>query len=81
MYCDIIFLVFICKSDEELVVEEEKFGGKVKKIENWGIDLIVNCEEGMVLVECIKDLFFVVIFVVKKDGKEYVFCLFDLIFF
>ena len=63
---------------EELAAEEEKSGGKAKKTENRGIDPIANREEGMALVERIKDLPFVVTSVAKKDGKEYAPRLFDL---
>lgn len=78
MYRDTTFSALIRKSDEELAAEEEKFGGKAKKTENRGIDPIANREEGMALVERIKDLPFVVTSVAKKDGKEYAPRLFDL---
>ena len=78
MYRDTTFSALIRKSDEELAAEEEKSGGKAKKTENRGIDPIANREEGMALVERIKDLPFVVTSVAKKDGKEYAPRLFDL---
>lgn len=78
MYRNTTFSALIRKSDEELAAEEEKSGGKIKRTENRGIDPIANREEGMALVERIKDLPFVVTSVAKKDGKEYAPRLFDL---
>ena len=78
MYRDTTFSALIRKSDEELAAEEEKAGGKTKRTENRGIDPIANRDEGMALVERIKNLPFVVTSVVKKDGKEYAPRLFDL---
>lgn len=77
-YRDTVFSALIRKSDEELVAEEEKSGGKVKRTENPGIDPIASREEGEALVERIKNLPFTVTSVVKKDGKEYAPRLFDL---
>lgn len=77
-YRDTVFSALIRKSDEELAAEEEKSGGKVKRIENPGIDPIASREEGEALVERIKNLPFTVTSVVKKDGKEYAPRLFDL---
>lgn len=69
-YRDTVFSALIRKSDEELVAEEEKSGGKVKRTENPGIDPIASREEGEALVERIKNLPFTVTSVVKKMGKS-----------
>lgn len=78
VYRDTTFSALIRKSDEELAAEEEKNGGKSKRTENPGIDPIASNEEGLALVERIKDLPFTVTSVAKKDGKEYAPRLFDL---
>ena len=78
IYRDTTFSALIRKSDEELVAEEEKSGGKIKRTENPGIDPISSSEEGLALVEHIKYLPFTVVSVAKKDGKEYAPRLFDL---
>lgn len=78
VYRDTTFSALIRKSDEELAAEEEKNGGKSKRIDNPGIDPIASNEEGQALVERIKDLPFTVTSVAKKDGKEYAPRLFDL---
>lgn len=78
VYRDTTFSALIRKSDEELAAEEEKNGGKAKKIDNPGIDPIASNEEGQALVERIKNLPFTVTSVAKKDGKEYAPRLFDL---
>ncbi len=76
-YRDTVFSALIRKSDEELVAEEEKSGGKVKRTENRALIPLPVVKRGS-LVERIKNLPFTVTSVVKKDGKEYAPRLFDL---
>ncbi len=78
VYRDTTFSALIRKSDEELAAEEEKNGGKGKKVENLGIDPIGSREEGEELLEHIRELPFVVTHVTKKDGREFAPRLFDL---
>ncbi len=77
-YRNTTFSALIRKSDEEMAAEEEKNGGKGKKLENPGIDPIGSREEGEALIERIRELPFVVTHVQKKDGREFAPRLFDL---
>lgn len=77
-YRDTLFSAVIRKSDEELAAEEEKNGGKSKRIDNPGIDPIASQEEGEALLNRISTLPFTVTQVAKKDGREFAPRLFDL---
>lgn len=55
-YRNTTFSALIRKSDEEMAAEEEKNGGKGKKLENPGIDPIGSREEGEALIERIREL-------------------------
>ena len=85
VYRDTTFSAIIRKSEEELVLEAEKnkeaiaAGKKPKKEEeNRGIDPIANQEQGMALLEQIRNSPFMITDVTKKEGKEAPPRLFDL---
>ena len=85
VYRDTTFSAIIRKSEEELVLEAEKnkeaiaAGKKPKKEEeNRGIDPIANQEQGMALLEQIRNSPFTITDVTKKEGKEAPPRLFDL---
>ena len=85
VYRDTTFSAIIRKSEEELVLEAEKnkeaiaAGKKPKKEEeNRGIDPIANKEQGMALLEQIRNSPFTITDVTKKEGKEAPPRLFDL---
>ena len=76
VYRDTTFSAIIRKSEEELVLEAEKnkeaiaAGKKPKKEEeNRGIDPIANQEQGMALLEQIRNSPFTITDVIKKEGK------------
>ena len=82
-YRDTLFNAVVKKSDEELIAEAEKNKKDdepvdISSIENPGMEPIANEEEGLKLVERIKDLPFEVTDVAKKPGKEYPPRLYDL---
>ncbi len=77
VYRDTTFSAIIRKSEEELVLEAEKnkeaiaAGKKPKKEEeNRGIDPIANQEQGMALLEQIRNSPFMITDVTKKEGKR-----------
>ena len=70
VYRDTTFSAIIRKSEEELVLEKEE--------ENRGIDPIANQEQGMALLEQIRNSPFMITDVTKKEGKEAPPRLFDL---
>ena len=76
-YRNASFTALVRKSEEELLLEEQKNGGK-RRAENPGIDPIPSREEGEKLLERIRNLPFVVTGVARKEGKEYAPRLFDL---
>ena len=85
VYRDTTFAALIRKSEEELILEAEKnkeaiaAGKKPKKEEeNRGIDPITSQEQGMALLEQIKNSPFTITNVTKKEGKEAPPRLFDL---
>ena len=85
VYRDTTFSAIIRKSEEELILEAEKnkeaiaVGKKPKKEEeNRGIDPIANQEQGMALLEQIRNSPFMITDVTKKEGKEAPPRLFDL---
>lgn len=80
VYRDTTFSAIIKKSEEEVLLEEEKKGDAAnKKVEpNPGIDPIENREQGMALLEQIKEAPFEVTGVNRKEGKEFPPRLFDL---
>ncbi|WP_044271662.1 DNA topoisomerase 3 [Bacteroides timonensis] len=85
VYRDTTFSAIIRKSEEELILEAEKnkeaiaAGKKPKKEEeNRGIDPIANQEQGMALLEQIRNSPFMITDVTKKEGKEAPPRLFDL---
>lgn len=85
VYRDTTFSAIIKKSEEELVLEAEKekeavaAGKKTKKVEeNRGIEAITNREEGLRILEQIKNAPFTIIDVKKKTGREAPLRLFDL---
>ena len=85
VYRDTTFAAIIRKSEEELILEAEKnkeaiaAGKKPKKEEeNRGIDPIANQEQGMALLEQIRNSPFTITDVSKKEGKEAPPRLFDL---
>ena len=85
VYRDTTFAAIIRKSEEELILEEEKrkeaiaAGKKPKKEEeNRGIDPIASQEQGMALLEKIRNSPFTITDVSKKEGKEAPLRLFDL---
>lgn len=83
VYRNTTFSALIKKSEEDLILEEEKqkekAATKVKKEEeNRGIEPIAGYEQGVALLEKIKEAPFVVTAVTKKQGKEYPPRLFDL---
>lgn len=85
VYRDTTFSAIIRKSEEELILEEEKnkeaiaAGKKPKKEEeNRGIDPIASQEQGMALLEQIRNAPFTITDVTKKEGKEAPLRLFDL---
>jgi DNA topoisomerase-3 len=80
---DTLFNAVVKKSDEELIAEAEKNkkGDEpidISQIENPGMEPIANEEDGLMLVERLKDLPFEVTNVTKKPGKEYPPRLYDL---
>lgn len=82
-YRDTLFNAVVKKSDEELIAEAEKNkkGDEpidISQIENPGMEPIANEEDGLMLVERLKDLPFEVTNVTKKPGKEYPPRLYDL---
>ena len=85
VYRDTTFAAIIRKSEEELILEAEKnkeaiaAGKKPKKEEeNRGIDPIASQEQGMALLEQIRNSPFTITDVSKKEGKEAPPRLFDL---
>ena len=85
VYRDTTFAAIIRKSEEELILEAEKnkeaiaAGKKPKKEEeNRGIDPIASQEQGMALLEQIRNSPFTITDVSKKEGKEAPLRLFDL---
>lgn len=85
VYRDTTFAAIIRKSEEELILEAEKnkeaiaAGKKPKKEEeNRGIDPIASQEQGMALLEQIRNSPFIITDVSKKEGKEAPPRLFDL---
>lgn len=85
VYRDTTFAAIIRKSEEELILEAEKnkeaiaAGKKPKKEEeNRGIDPITSQEQGMALLEQIRNSPFTITDVTKKEGKEAPLRLFDL---
>ena len=85
VYRDTTFSAIIRKSEEELILEAEKnkeaiaVGKKPKKEEeNRAIDPIANQEQGMALLEQIRNSPFMITDVTKKEGKEAPPRLFDL---
>ena len=85
VYRDTTFAAIIRKSEEELILEAEKnkeaiaAGKKPKKEEeNRGIDPIASQEQGMALLEQIRNSPFTITDVFKKEGKEAPLRLFDL---
>lgn len=85
VYRDTTFAAIIRKSEEELIIEAEKnkeaiaAGKKPKKEEeNRGIDPIASQEQGMALLERIRNSPFTITDVTKKEGKEAPLRLFDL---
>ena len=85
VYRDTTFAAIIRKSEEELVLEAEKnkeaiaAGKKPKKEEeNRGIDPITSQEQGMALLEQIRNSPFTITDVSKREGKEAPLRLFDL---
>jgi len=85
VYRDTTFAAIIRKSEEELVLEAEKnkeaiaAGKKPKKEEeNRGIDPITSQEQGMALLEQIRNSPFTITDVTKREGKEAPLRLFDL---
>ena len=85
VYRDTTFAAIIRKSEEELILEAEKnkeaiaAGKKSKKEEeNRGIDPIASQEQGMALLEQIRNSPFTITDVSKKEGKEAPPRLFDL---
>ena len=82
-YRDTLFNAVVKKSDEELIAEAEKNkkGDEpidISQIENPGMEPIANEEDGLKLVEHLKELPFEVTNVTKKPGKEYPPRLYDL---
>lgn len=85
VYRDTTFSAIIRKSEEELILEAEKnkeaiaAGKKPKKEEeNRGIDPIASQEQGVALLEQIRNSPFAITNVTKKEGKEAPPRLFDL---
>ena len=85
VYRDTTFAAIIRKNEEDLILEAEKnkeaiaAGKKPKKEEeNRGIDPITSQEQGMALLEQIKNSSFTITNVTKKEGKEAPLRLFDL---
>ena len=85
VYRETTFAAIIKKSEEELILEAEKnkeaiaAGKKPKKEEeNRGIDPIASQEQGMALLEQIRNSPFTITDVTKKEGKEAPLRLFDL---
>lgn len=85
VYRDTTFAAIIRKNEEDLILEAEKnkeaiaAGKKPKKEEeNRGIDPITSQEQGMALLEQIKNSPFTITNVTKKEGKEAPLRLFDL---
>ena len=85
VYRDTPFSAIIRKSEEELILEAEKnkeaiaAGKKPKKEEeNRGIDPIASQEQGVALLEQIRNSPFAITNVTKKEGKEAPPRLFDL---
>ena len=85
VYRDTTFAAIIRKSEEELILEAEKnkeaiaAGKKPKKEEeNRGIDPIASQEQGLALLEQIRNSPFTITDVSKKEGKEAPPRLFDL---
>lgn len=85
VYRDTTFAAIIRRNEEDLILEAEKnkeaiaAGKKPKKEEeNRGIDPITSQEQGMALLEQIKNSPFTITNVTKKEGKEAPLRLFDL---
>ena len=85
VYRETTFAAIIRKSEEELILEAEKnkeaiaAGKKPKKEEeNRGIDPIASQEQGVALLEQIRNSPFTITDVTKKEGKEAPLRLFDL---
>lgn len=85
VYRNTTFAAIIRKNEEDLILEAEKnkeaiaAGKKPKKEEeNRGIDPITSQEQGMALLEQIKNSPFTITNVTKKEGKEAPLRLFDL---
>ena len=93
LYRDTTFNVIVKKSDEELMAEIEKLKEKAEKkgepfdtaeaykkaeAANAGIEPIANEEQGLKLLELIKEQPFTITSISKKDGKELPPSLYDL---
>ncbi len=82
-YREMLFSAVVKKSDEELIAEAEKNKKDdepidISKIDNPGMEPIANENDGLALVEHLKNLPFEVSDVTKKPGKEYPPRLYDL---